>query len=111
MKNFFCQSAFDDLSFVHDRHILTKSAYNIHIVADEQNTDAVFDTQSSQKRKDLLLHGHIQSSGRLIADKKFRVDDHGRSDNHALALPSGELMGVFAVGDLGLGQAYLFHNL
>jgi hypothetical protein len=50
-------------------------------------------------------------NGRMISDKKFRVDDHGRSNNHALTLPSGELMGVFSVGDLGLGQANLLHNL
>ena len=47
----------------------------------------------------------------LVAYQKLRADDHGRGDDDPLPLSAGELMGILAVGGLGIGQTHLLHHL
>ena len=79
------------------------------VVADEQHREAMRTLQLHQEVDDLRADGDIERAHRLVADDKFRTQDHGARDADALALSAGEFMRV-AVDHAGK-QADLSHHL
>ena len=59
-----------------------------------------------QQRDDLLLDGHVQGSGRLVADQKLRPHGKGAGNGGTLALSAADLMGI-AGGEVSRQAALL----
>ncbi len=52
-----------------------------------------FGLEILEQLKDLGLHGHVESRGRLVGDEELGPAGQGDGDGHPLAHPAGQLMG------------------
>ena len=62
------RSLFDDAAVVHDEGAVAKLLHEGEVVADKENGEAGLPAQISEQLEDLLLHGDIESRGRLIGN-------------------------------------------
>ena len=61
--------------------------------------------------QDLLLDRDIQGCRRLVGNQEGRSAGKGDGDHHALAHPSGELMGILTIPLLAIAYAHLFQDI
>ena len=90
-------SLFDHPALLHDADVVAHEADDGQVVADEQVGQTVFVLQVAHQVEDLRLHRHVECRGRLVADDEVGLADEGTGDGDALALATGELVGVLPV--------------
>ena len=61
----------DDAARIHDRRPVGDIGHNAEIVTDEDHSHAGLGLKVREKVHDLLLHGHVQGSRRLVADQQL----------------------------------------
>ena len=110
-ENILCVSVFDDLAVVHNGNFFAYAAHDAQVVGDEEQRNAALFVEPPEHVENLGLHRHVEGGGRLVEDEKLRVVDEGRRDHRALALTAGELMRIFFVGEVRLGQTDKTHDL
>lgn len=70
------------------------------VVADEHHGGGEGGGELSDQLQDGRLDGHVQRGGHLVAEQQSRSGGEGSGYRDALALPTGQLVGV-ALGGLG----------
>ena len=68
LEHFKGRAGFDDLALVHHDDVLGALGSEAQIVGDEQHGGAQRVGEHVQVVEDALLHGHVQSGGRLVGD-------------------------------------------
>ena len=63
-------------------------------MGDEQDGEAQTGFQTEHQCHDLPLDDDVECRGRLIQDEQAGPERQGHGDDDALALPTGELVGV-----------------
>ena len=61
----------DDLSGVHDHHVVSHVGDHPQVVGDEDHRHVFFSLQRVQEVHDLSLGGHVEGSGGLIGDEQL----------------------------------------
>ena len=110
-ENFLCCSHFDQTTGVHHSDAARHLRHNRKIVRDEQHRQRKFLAQLAEQVEDLRLNRYIERCRGLIGDQQRRPVDHGHGNHHALALASGELMGIVARPPVGIGDGDGAHGL
>ncbi len=95
-------SLLDDLAGVHDRDVMGNLGDQSQVMRNEDRGEAELGLEIVQKLDDLLLDGHVQSGGGLVADDELGVAGQGHGDEHALALATGELVRIALERALGI---------
>ena len=85
-----CLAALNDLSVMHDQHLVCDGAGNCQVVRDEQIGDAEFLVELGEQVEDLRADRDIERGDRLVGDDQFRPGDDGAGDGQALALAAGK---------------------
>ena len=98
------------LAGVHDGNGVGHLGHEGQVVAHEHHREAQLLLQLVQQVDDLLLHRHVEGGGRLVGNDELRVARQRHGDEHALALPAGELVGVGAQRALRI-QAHQLQQL
>ena len=70
-------SALNDLSRVHNTHIIRNFRNHAEIVRDKNDGEPPGSLNALQKIKNALLYGHIKSRSRFITDQEFRILGQG----------------------------------
>ena len=109
LEHFQGRSGFDDLSLVHHDDVLGALGGEAQIVGDEQHGGAQRVGEHVQVVEDALLHGHVQSGGRLVGNQQVGAAGQTDGDERTLAHTTGELVRELTgtgsgVGQTGLGQ-------
>ena len=100
-----------NLAGVHHVYFIADVRHHAQVVGNHQNRGVVFLLQMLHQRQNLCLHRHIQGSGWLIRNQKFRVQHHGHGNADALPQSAGKLVGVGAVAFLRVGDAHVVEHL
>jgi hypothetical protein len=87
-------SHLDDPAEVHHGQAVGDVPREAEIVRDHQSGQSEFVAQPQEKREDLAAHRRVKGGDRLVGDEHARLEDHRPGDDHALALPPGQLMWV-----------------
>ncbi len=88
------RSGLHDLAAVHHGDPVGEVGDDAHVVGDQQDPGTGLGGEPAQQVEDLGLHRDVQCGGRLVGDQQGGVVGDGHRDDHALALPAGELEGV-----------------
>ena len=72
------------LSVLKHQYSVCHHPYNTDIMSYKNHRGIVCFAHKQKFFCHLLLHGHIQRTGRLICKKQVRMQDHGRTDSHSL---------------------------
>ncbi len=102
---------FDDLTMLHNGHVIGDLRDHGEIVRDEEHGEIVGPAQVVEELQDLGLNGDIEGGGGLVGDEQAGTVDEGHRDEDALALAAGELVGIVADAALGVGQADFVHGV
>jgi len=100
-------SGLDEHAAVHHIHPLAHAGDDAEVVGDQDEAHPAFLLKIGQKLHDLGLHGHIQGSGRLVANEQLRPAAHGDGNHHTLLLANAELVRVALHLAFGVGQFHL----
>ena len=95
---------------LHDGYAARRSANNGEIVRDEEDGEIVGAAQIVEESDDLGLDGDVEGGGGLVGDEEARAVDDGHGDQDALALASGELVGIVVVAAFGVGEGDFVHG-
>ncbi|EHK87547.1 cation transport ATPase [Saccharomonospora azurea SZMC 14600] len=82
------------LTPVHHRDPLAGLRQHTQVVADHDEPDAALGDEVAQQPQHLVLHHHVQSSGRLVGHDELRFARQRHRDHDALFLPAGQLVRV-----------------
>ena len=96
---------------MHHQHPVGDISHHAHVVRDEQHGCAAVLLQLFDEFQYLLLGGHVQRRGRLVANQQGGFEHHGDGNHDALALPAAELVRETVDHAFGFGQAHLLHDL
>ena len=110
VEHFLAGTQFHHLTAVKHRDPVGHIGHNAQVMGDEDDGVAEFLLQILDQLQDLRLNGHVQSSGRLVADQNFRLAGQGDGDNDTLAHTAGILEGVIVEPGLRIGNAHLLHQ-
>jgi len=88
------QSAFHDVSQIHNGHPRAEKADDREIVGDKKATQAQFFLHCFEKIENLGLHRGIESRNGFIADENFRFRRKSPSNGDALSLSAGKFVGI-----------------
>ena len=99
-----------DLAVLHDGDPVGYLGDDGKIVGDEEHGKVVGLAQVFQQFEYLGLNGNVERGGGFVGNEQAGTVDKGHGDEDALALASGELMGVVLDAALGLRQADLMHG-
>ena len=100
-KEFFNRGTFHDAAGIHDQHAVAMLGNDAQVVRDEQRGSAQVLVQAAQQVQDLLLHSHIERSGRFIGNDEFRAAGKCHGNDHALAHAAGKGAGVLVGAERG----------
>jgi hypothetical protein len=89
---------FDDLSLAHDCDAAAEVGDNRQIMADQDVGEGELSLELLEEVQDLGLDGDVECACWLIADDDIRAERKGARDGDALALATGELVGVAGAG-------------
>src|SRR3954470_3135366 len=81
----------DDAARVHDRRPVGDIGDNAQIMTDEDHPHAGLGLKVREEVHHLLLHGHVEGSGRLVPDQQVRFEGDRHRDHDALTLAATEL--------------------
>ena len=95
------RGVFDHLAEIHDRDMVGQILDDAEVVGNEEIGEVALDLQFLEQVEDLRLDRDIERAGRLVEHQEFRFEDDGAGDGDALALATGEFVGI-AVGDGGI---------
>ena len=76
-------------------------------MGDQDDGQVVLDPHLLEQGEDLRLDGDVEGGGRLVAQEDLGAARQGDGDDHALAHPARELVGVLAGAPLGVGDAHV----
>ena len=68
------------------------------------------EAQFAKEREDLRLDSDVERGCGFVGDEELGAIDQGAGDEDALALASGELVGVVAEAALGIWQRDVVHG-
>ena len=85
-------SGLDDLSGIHHQDPVAESRDDGQVVADEEHGQAKVTAQALDELQDLVLDGHVQGRGGLVAQQQLGVGGQCCGDDHPLPQPAGELV-------------------
>jgi len=100
----------DDLAVLHDGYSAGDLRNDGEIVGDEEDGEIVGAAKIVEEGDDLGLHGDVESGGWLVCDEEAGTVDDGHGDEDALALASGELVGIVVVAVFRIGDGDLMHG-
>ena len=103
-ENFLRRSHFDQAAGVHHSDAVRHLRHDREIVGDEQHRQRKFLAQLAEQVEHLRLDGDVERCRGLVGDQQRRPVHHGHGNHHALALASGELMGIVARPPVGIGD-------
>src|SRR5262249_10192363 len=86
----------DDLARVHDRDPVRDLQEQREVVRDEEDGEAELALDLPDLLQDLSLHDHVEGGRRLIEDDELWLERERHRDDHALAHPAGQLVGIRA---------------
>ena len=84
----------DDLAHVHHRDPRGEDLHDAEVVADEQAGEALLALELLEQVEHLGLHRDVERRGRLVGHEQVGLEGEGAGDADALALTTGELVGV-----------------
>ena len=84
VENLVDRACFNNLASAHHNDPVTHTRHHAHIVRDQGNPGASFALQLIHQIEHLSLHGHIESCGWLVGQKKLRPAKHGNRNHNAL---------------------------
>ena len=96
---------FDDLSGVHQSHLVGHAGHHRQVVGDQQQAHAVLALQVGQQVEDLRLNRHVERGGRLVGDQVVGLAGQRHRDHHALFLAAAHAERVVVDPPFGLGDA------
>ncbi len=102
---------FDDLPRVHHVHPARALGDDAEVVGDEQDRHPEALLEIGEQRQDLGLDGDVERGGRLVGDQQAWTVDQRHRDEHPLAHPAGELVGIAVSALLGVGNADQLQHL
>jgi len=105
------RSGLDQPPLTHHCHAVGDFGDHAHVMGDEEHGGAVIALQIADQRQNLLLRGHVQRSGRLVGDQKFRFQHQRHRDHDALALAARQPVRIGGENALDLRQANLLHHV
>ncbi len=88
------RAALHDLAGVHDRQLVADLRYHRQVVRDEDQARSGLAAQPGQQPQYLVLDGHVQRGGGLVAEDQRRLARQRDCDHDALAHAAGELVRV-----------------
>ena len=97
VEDLFHGAVLDDLARVHNGHAVGHVCHNAQVMGDVDNGHAQLLLQVADQLQDLCLNGHVQCSGRLVADQDLRAAGRCNGDDDTLAHTAGELVRVLFV--------------
>jgi len=103
-KNFGDATLLDDTSGVHDGDAIGDLGNDAKIVSDEEKRKLKLPAKPPEKLENLFLHGDVESRGGLVGDQYAGTGGESHGDHHALAKPSGKLVGILAGAKRGVGD-------
>ena len=86
VEDLVCAAVFDEFSVLHDGDVVTDSADNGEVVADEDVGQSVFGLESAQQFDDFDLDGAVEGGGGFVEEDELGPQDEGAGDGDALAL-------------------------
>ena len=102
---------FDDIAAIHHDDVARYPGDGAQIMADiEQRHIALFG-QGDQQGIDARGDTGVERGSGLVGDQQGRIAGKCRGDQHALALPARELVGILRQPRFGLGHADLVEQL
>ena len=84
----------DDFSAIHYGDAGGEVAHHRHGVRDEEVGEAEVALELGQQVDDLGADADVEGGDGLVADDEFRAEREGAGDSDALALASGEFVGI-----------------
>ena len=87
-------AGFDDAAVLHDGDAVAEIAHERHGVRDEETGEAVALLEVAQQVDDLRADGDIERADGFVEDEEFGAQGDGSGNVDALALASGELVGI-----------------
>ena len=79
---------------VHHGHVVGPAAGHTQVVRDEDHRHPPVAAQLIKQVQEMLLHGHVHRGGGLVGDQQPRLASQGHGDDHPLAQPARQLVGI-----------------
>ena len=98
-------SHLDDPAEVHHGQAVGDVPRQAEVVRDDQSGKSEFVAQPQQQREDLAAYRCVEGCDGLVGDEHDRLEHQRTGDDHALALPAGQLMRVAQEEPLRRSQA------
>jgi hypothetical protein len=109
-ENLPSRADFNDPSIAHHRDTVGNFGDDAKIVRDEQNCVPVNRPQVADEREHLRLGSNIEGGCGLVRDEHFRIHGERHRNDHALTLPTGELVWVRRENPLRIGKLHRPHQ-
>src|SRR5699024_7691799 len=93
-KQLFARCLFDDASALHDTYVMSNTANEIEVMADQQQRHAQASLKLLEKLEYFQLDRHVECSGRFVSDEQFGFVCQRHGNHHALSLTTGQFMGI-----------------
>jgi len=91
-ENYIGNPTLHDFPEIHDQDVIAQRTHHLHIMTDEQDTQAKIIAQVIQQMQYLSLYRHIQCACDFVAKQNLRFDHQATGNTKSLALTAGKFM-------------------